>query len=115
MISPLIKWNHSADWKVANYQDKINSCERIVTVSLKEDDFEFISGHIVDKRNLFPATGYLYLVWKTLSLTRRKRFADFSVVFEDIKFLKTVVVSTNEAVQLLIVIQKGNYNNLILF
>lgn len=63
MISPLVMWEHSEDWFVTSYkmQEKIKSGERMVNLSLKDDEMEFLSGHIVDSRNLFPATGYLVI------------------------------------------------------
>lgn len=61
MISPLVKWEHSEDWYVTSYrlQEKIKSGERTISISLSDEDMEFMAGHIVDGRNLFPATGYL--------------------------------------------------------
>jgi hypothetical protein len=40
-------------------QGKSKSGERIVTVSLKDGDRKYLSGHVVDGRNLFPAMGYI--------------------------------------------------------
>ena len=80
MISPLIKWEHSEDHFVTRYESKIPKCERIITVNISDNDFDFISGHTIDGkfqivqnliltnllflspgRVLFPATGYLYI------------------------------------------------------
>jgi hypothetical protein len=40
-------------------QPKVKSGERSVTISLQEESMEYLSGHVIDGRNLFPATGYL--------------------------------------------------------
>jgi hypothetical protein len=40
-------------------QQKSNSGGRSVVISLKDGEREYLSGHVVDGRNLFPATGYL--------------------------------------------------------
>lgn len=64
MIAPLVKWEHSEDWYVTMYrvQDKIKSGERNISISLKDDEYEYISGHVIDGRNLFPATGYMVCI-----------------------------------------------------
>ena len=37
----------------------MKSGERSVLVSLDEEDMEYIAGHMIDGRILFPATGYI--------------------------------------------------------
>lgn len=69
MIAPLVRWEHSEDWYVTMYrvQDKIKSGERNISISLKDDEYEYLSGHVIDGRNLFPATGYL-VYFNTLNI-----------------------------------------------
>lgn len=114
MISPLIKWEHSVDWNVVSFNDKLDSCERVVNVALTNDGLEYVSGHVIDGRNLFPATGYLYLTWETFGMIRGGHFTELSVVFEDIKFLRATTVTKIGEVKLNIVIQKGNLRNYII-
>lgn len=61
MIAPLVRWEHSEDWYVTSYrmQEKIKSGERTVNINLKDDELEYLGGHVIDGRNLYPATGYL--------------------------------------------------------
>jgi hypothetical protein len=40
-------------------QPKIRSGQRSVSISLQDESMEYLSGHVVDGRNIFPATGYL--------------------------------------------------------
>jgi len=40
-------------------QEKSNSGERSVVISLQNEERKYLSGHIIDGRNLFPAVGYL--------------------------------------------------------
>lgn len=37
----------------------MKSGERSVMITLDDEEMEFLSGHVIDGRNLFPATGYL--------------------------------------------------------
>ncbi|KAJ8679083.1 hypothetical protein QAD02_014870 [Eretmocerus hayati] len=110
MISPLIKWEHSADWYVTSYrlQEKITSGERLVEVSLKDEDFEFVQGHVIDGRNLFPATGYLTLIWETIGMMRGEMYSEVSVIFEDVKFLRATTVPKDGKVDFTLMIHKGS-------
>jgi fatty acid synthase len=40
-------------------QPKVKPGERSVSISLQDESMEYLSGHVIDGRNLFPATGYL--------------------------------------------------------
>ncbi|XP_067214186.1 fatty acid synthase-like [Linepithema humile] len=39
----------------------------MVKVALNDEDYEYMSGHVIDGRQLLPATGYLMLVWETMT------------------------------------------------
>ncbi|XP_046739716.1 fatty acid synthase-like [Diprion similis] len=105
MISPLIRWEHSENWYVARMQkqDKLDKGEININVNLLDDEFEWMSGHIIDGRNLVPATGYLALIWKTLEMMRGDRSLEVSVVFENVKFHRaTTIPKTGVTLQLMI-------------
>lgn len=61
MISPLVKWNHDLEWHVTSFrsQEKIRSGGRNVIIDVKNESYLYVAGHVIDGRNLFPATGYL--------------------------------------------------------
>jgi hypothetical protein len=40
-------------------QGNSESGERSVVISLKDEETKYLSGHVIDGRNLFPAMGYL--------------------------------------------------------
>ena len=40
-------------------QEKSKSGERSVVISLQDEERKYLSGHVIDGRNLFPAMGYL--------------------------------------------------------
>uniref|UniRef100_A0A146M080 Fatty acid synthase n=1 Tax=Lygus hesperus TaxID=30085 RepID=A0A146M080_LYGHE len=108
MIAPLIGWDHSKDWYVGTYklQGKLKSGEKAFTINLKEEEYEFLSGHIIDGRNLYPATGYLALVWETLGLMEGQLFTEMDIVFEDVRFLRATNISKDGSVELVVSIQK---------
>ena len=109
MISPLVKWEHSDDWYVTSYrlQEKLTSGERVVEISIQDEDFEFVIGHIIDGRNLFPATGYLALIWETVGMMRGELFSEVSIVFENVKFLRATTIPKEGQIKFTLMIQKG--------
>lgn len=60
MINSMIEWDHSIEWDVANFASKgSRSGELVVEVDLSKEGDQYLSGHAIDGRVLFPATGYL--------------------------------------------------------
>ncbi|XP_070505891.1 fatty acid synthase-like [Chironomus tepperi] len=108
MISPVIKWNHEDDHLVP-YFDSYNMFERRnVVINISDKQFEFVQGHIVDGRVLFPATGWIYLVWETFAYMISAHFENTRVVFEDIHFLRATPLFKNQDVLVTISIHRGS-------
>lgn len=57
-LASRVKWDHSIEWDVAHY-GTARSGENVIEYDLSRPDDSFISGHNIDGRILFPATGYL--------------------------------------------------------
>lgn len=54
--------------------------------------------HCIDGRVIFPATGYLCLVWKTLAHALDQNVEQMPVVFEDVTLHQaTILPKTGEA------------------
>ncbi|KAI8441932.1 hypothetical protein MSG28_005604 [Choristoneura fumiferana] len=112
MISHLVEWEHSEDWYVTSYkaQEKMKSGERTVRMSIVDEDSEYMAGHVVDGRNLYPATGYLVLVWETLGMMMGELFTEVSVVFENVRFQRATNIPKDGNLEFIIMIQKGSGN-----
>lgn len=108
-ISPLVRWEHSDDWYVTSYrmQEKFVSGERVVQVTLSDKNFEWLAGHVIDGRNLIPPTAYLTLIWETFGMLREELYTEVPVVFEDVKFLRATTIPKKSAVELTLMVQKG--------
>lgn len=125
MIAPLIKWDHKEDYFVFKFDERIAS-EKSFTVTLTDHDYDFIAGHEIDGKSvavfkfflphfnyfqtgrvLFPATGYLFIVWQAIAYQHRYRIQDFDVEFEDVKFLRATTITRNQEIELMVCIQKG--------
>lgn len=106
----MFRWEHSEDWYVTSYkmQEKIISGERMIKISLVEEEFEYINGHVIDGRNLFPATGYLCLVWETLGMMTGQLYTEISVVITNVKFNRATTIPKEGKLEMIVIIQKGN-------
>lgn len=58
-------------------------------------------------RVLFPATGYLYLVWNAIADMSFMRTDMCDVEFEDVKFLRATAMAKNQEIDLNVVIHRG--------
>lgn len=58
-------------------------------------------------RTLFPATGYLVLVWETFAIMLGKLLSNMKVVFEDVKYMRASNVPLEGSLELVVVIHMG--------
>jgi len=66
-----------------------------------------MNGHVIDGRNLLPATGYLSLVWETISMIKGIFYTTVPIIFKYVNFIRATRLSENNAVELKIAIQEG--------
>ncbi|XP_012270411.1 fatty acid synthase [Orussus abietinus] len=108
MINSIIKWDHSLPWDVAKFGGKsAHSGESVIDVDLSKDEFAYLAGHTIDGRILFPATGYLTLVWKTFAKLRGVDFEQLPVVLEGVQFHRATIMPKEGSVKFLINIFDG--------
>ncbi|ERE67869.1 fatty acid synthase [Cricetulus griseus] len=105
LISPHIKWDHSQTWDVPAAEDFPNgSCSSSATVysidASPESPDHYLVDHCIDGRVLFPATGYLYLVWKTLARNLSLSLEETPVVFEDVTIHQATILPKTGTVPL---------------
>ncbi|CAK1589934.1 unnamed protein product [Parnassius mnemosyne] len=108
MLSHLVEWEHRENWDYISYktQKKLNTGERTVKVCITDEDKEYITGHCIDGRILYPGTGYLILVWETFALMRGKVYNELSVVFEDIRLHRATTIPKQGNLEFIITIHK---------
>ncbi|XP_031841485.2 fatty acid synthase 1 [Nomia melanderi] len=108
MINSLIKWDHSTEWMVANFckSDGLSG-ESVMEFDLSKESDTYIAGHVIDGRVLFPATGYLVIVWKTYAKLRNVDFEKLPVVFENVKLLRATIMPKEGAIKFFINIFMG--------
>ncbi|TMW44668.1 hypothetical protein DOY81_010253, partial [Sarcophaga bullata] len=109
-ISSLVRWDHEEDWFVMKYENIQTKSrgEREVSVNLRNENEEFMAGHVIDGKILVPATCYLQYVWETFSsMYHGMNFMDVPVEFEDIKFLRATNVTAKNTIDLTVMIHYG--------
>ncbi|XP_069122700.1 fatty acid synthase-like [Argopecten irradians] len=111
MISPLIQWEHSTNWFVPTEKDFTNKGGSQSGTSFEidispESPDNYLVGHIIDGRVLFPATGYLVLAWKTLAKQRGQIYGEMPVVFEDVNIHNATILPENGKVKLDVMIME---------
>ncbi|KAJ8982149.1 hypothetical protein NQ317_011295, partial [Molorchus minor] len=107
MISPYIKWRHNRDLFLAHF-DEQESKQRVRQVFVVYTDvaYDYLQGHVVDGRNLFPAIGYLFMAWETLSLISGLQISLMRVQFENCKFMRATTIPKKGALKFSVSIQK---------
>ncbi|XP_012511898.1 PREDICTED: fatty acid synthase [Propithecus coquereli] len=105
LISPHIKWDHSQTWDVPAAEDFPNgSSSSSATVysidASPESPDHYLVDHCIDGRVIFPATGYLHLVWKTLARTLGLAVEQMPVVFEDVTIHQATILPKTGTVPL---------------
>lgn len=110
MISPQIKWKHDKEWFVMGYQPE-SDCEyyhRMVTVNLREKEWEHLKGHVIDGRILLPAAAYILIAWDTLAAMKGKpKFNMEYITIKNPKFLRTIPLDEDRPTELTILLQKS--------
>lgn len=66
-----------------------------------------MSGHVIDGKNLLPATGYIFLIWQIISFLWNIDYRTIPVVFENVKFVRAIHLSKQNKLELILVIQEG--------
>ncbi|XP_043860025.1 LOW QUALITY PROTEIN: fatty acid synthase [Dromiciops gliroides] len=106
LISPHIKWDHSQNWDVPSTSDFPSgsggsSSSTVYNIDAgTESPDHYLVDHCIDGRVIFPATGYLCLVWKTLARSLDMSMEQMPVVFEDVTLHQATILPKTGTVSL---------------
>ncbi|KAG5666534.1 hypothetical protein PVAND_014554 [Polypedilum vanderplanki] len=107
MISPLIKWDHSSNFK-AFKMDELDVNELKVPIMMRDPNFEFLAGHKIEGKIIFPGTGYLYIACRLAAAHHKQKFEDFDIEMDDIRFHNACFLSYEKDVELMAVYHGGD-------
>ncbi|KAL1442920.1 hypothetical protein MTO96_030555 [Rhipicephalus appendiculatus] len=111
-IGHLVSWDHSQQWTVAKWNDfptLAQLSEEVVEVDLEDVEQDaYLAGHQLQGRVVFPATGYIVMVWKSLAKRFGKPFEKFPVLLEDLRFHRVVILPKTGSVRYLVNIMRAS-------
>lgn len=99
MLNSKVGWDHSQKWFVPKYGAKTSSGETVIEINLSKEEDSFLSGHTIDGRILFPATGYMTLAWITYSKMKGSEFYRTPVVMENIVFHRATILNKENVIK----------------
>ncbi|XP_055640185.1 fatty acid synthase-like [Toxorhynchites rutilus septentrionalis] len=108
MISPLIKWDHRESCMVARFEfcSARSSTVQKYKISLSDKEFQYITGHCIDGRILYPATGYLWLVWDLMANSGRLNLVSCPIEFSEVQFIQAASLTRAQPISLTVMLQK---------
>ncbi|XP_063827966.1 fatty acid synthase [Ostrinia nubilalis] len=106
-LASSVLWDHGVEWAVANFAAPARSGENVIEIDLNRAEDEFLMGHEIDGRVLFPATGYLTLVWRTMAKLHNKKPEELAVVIENVAFRRATILTRDAPVRFLVNVLEG--------
>ncbi|CAG2220061.1 FASN [Mytilus edulis] len=98
MISSLVGWDHSVSWDVPKAEQfsaqalESNSGSTHEIEMSNNSQYSYLTGHSIDGRVLFPATGFLVLTWKSFAKMKGKIYYELPVKFENVAIHATTIM-----------------------
>nr|XP_045622655.1 fatty acid synthase-like [Procambarus clarkii] len=93
-IASLIRWDHCQEWDVARFSTSPAGSEYEVKVDLESEEHQYLEGHTIDGRVIFPATGYLVLAWQALCRLKGTQWEETPVTFSNVTLHQATVLSS---------------------
>lgn len=86
----------------------INTRETVININIKEYFLLYLTGHVINDKNLFPAMGYLFCIWEMMASFKNQEYDNVPIVFEDVNFIRATVLTQQKEVELTLSIPEGN-------
>ncbi|KAL0099558.1 hypothetical protein PUN28_019758 [Cardiocondyla obscurior] len=86
----------------------LNEREIIFNIDTNDEEFLYLTGHVINGKNLFPAMGYIFYIWEMFASLNKKEYTEMPIIFEDINFIRATVLTQQNKIELTFSIQKGS-------
>ncbi|XP_045454232.1 fatty acid synthase-like [Melitaea cinxia] len=110
MLSHLVKWAHNERWflpfHVAAHRKTAAACKFVL--STQDDDNEYLKGHVIREKNMFPFAAVLVAVWDTLAMSLGVEKKNISVEFKDVQQYSQLVLYDQRQVSLSVALHRGS-------
>ncbi|MDX2344590.1 MAG: type I polyketide synthase, partial [Acidimicrobiia bacterium] len=97
-------WDHSSEWPLADLsRDVLRQTGHLdfsYEIDLKSEAYAFIADHKINGHVLFPAVGYLWLVWRTLARIKNVGIDQLPIEFLDVRFMRATMLSEEHTTEL---------------
>ncbi|GAB0100745.1 Fatty acid synthase [Sergentomyia squamirostris] len=100
MLNYKIGWDHSQKWPVANFGNKSQTEQATFDYNLTNEQDEYLGGHNIDGRVLFPVSGYIFLAWRQYAKSRGDKFDHVPIILENMVFHRSTTLPYSESVKL---------------
>lgn len=75
-------WDHNTKYFIPSYKEFEMTDKKKIVYDL-EKEYNFLKDHVISGKELFPATGHIYTIWK-------HRGIDHNIIIKDFKIIKAV-------------------------
>ncbi|CAG9793616.1 unnamed protein product [Diatraea saccharalis] len=106
-LASSVRWDHSIEWAVADCSSTSRSGQNIIEIDLSRAEDSFYAGHQIDGRILFPATGYLVLVWRTVAKLHNKTMDETPIIIENAHFRQATILNRETPLRFMVTILEG--------
>ncbi|XP_045518361.1 fatty acid synthase-like [Pieris brassicae] len=109
MLSHHVEWAHTESWILPLFktEDLKNAAACKFIISVHDDEYNYLRGHVVKGMNTYPFAGALTCVWDTFSMVRGIRRRSESVRFRDVRFTVQPLISEQQTFILYVTIHRG--------
>jgi len=102
-ISPLIKWDHRKTLTVTKYPEYFSVVSGVHSydIDLMQSAFQYLSGHVIDGRNLCPAVEYLRYVWEVVAANvfESRDYMKYPIEFRKVRLMRGIMLSPHKSVE----------------